>query len=518
MSTASDAKPHILLLMADQLSAGALPAYGNKVVKAPHLSALGKAGVVFDRAYCNSPICAPSRFSLLSGRLPTKIKAFDNASEFPASIPTIAHYLCSVGYRTILSGKMHFIGPDQLHGFEERLTTDIYPSDFTWTPNWSNGPRDRPSGISMLGVREAGPCVRTLQMDYDDEVEFQAIQKIYDLAREPDRQPFFLTASFSHPHSPFTIHTDYWNRYSDEEIDEPHVSEIPFEERDVLSQWLQLSHLADREPVSASQMRAARRAYYGMVSYIDDKIGRILKTLEETRLMQETIVVFCSDHGEMLGERGMWYKQNFFEPSARVPLIIASPGRFKPKTVSQMVSLVDLMPTLMDIVSPAGETEFVDPIDGSSLLPQLNGAADNQSAIAISEYTDMGVCAPCRMIRKGRYKYIYIHGQKAQLYDLESDPLELSNLVDQPDMQEIARILSLKLLENWGPAELNEEILSSQRRRLFLKEVTSRSERAVDWSYQAFRDDKKRFVRGAGATRAKALARFPQTGQGPGKK
>ena len=122
--------PNILFIMADQLAASALPAYGNRVAKTPHLDALAARSTVFESAYCNFPICAPSRASMLTGRLPHSIDAWDNAAEFPASLPTMAHYLASLGYRTTLCGKMHFIGPDQLHGYEERLTTDIYPSDF----------------------------------------------------------------------------------------------------------------------------------------------------------------------------------------------------------------------------------------------------------------------------------------------------------------------------------------------------------------------------------------------------
>src|SRR6187455_953236 len=217
-------RPNFLVLMADQMAAHALPFHGNKVVRAAALSRLAQEGVVFDAAYCNSPICAPSRFSMLSGRLPTAIGAYDNAAEFPASVPTLMHYLNAAGYQTILAGKMHFIGPDQLHGFAERLTTDIYPADFAWTPNWAVGPADdKPSGISMNNVLQAGPCVRSLQMDYDDEVEHFALQRLYDLAREPEatRKPFFLTVSFSHPHPPFTAGQEHWDRYTDDEIDAP---------------------------------------------------------------------------------------------------------------------------------------------------------------------------------------------------------------------------------------------------------------------------------------------------------
>ena len=306
------AQPNILLVMADQLAVQTLPFHGHPLVKAPHLSALAARGVVFDSAYCNFPICAPSRFSMLSGRLPHSIAAYDNASEFPAAMPTMAHYLRHAGYRTILCGKMHFIGPDQLHGFDERLTTDIYPADFAWTPDWLKGPAYRPTGVSMRPILEAGPCVRSMQIDYDDEVEYKGAQCLYDLARSPQNKPFFLTVSYTHPHPPFVAQQKHWDLYRHEDIDAPRVPPIPFEELDEHSQWLYVAHAQDIYSVSDEQVLNARHAYYGMVSYVDEKIGKILEVLKETGLNDNTVVVFCGDHGEMLGERGMWFKQSFY--------------------------------------------------------------------------------------------------------------------------------------------------------------------------------------------------------------
>ena len=367
----------------------------------------------------------------------------------------------------------------------------------------------------MQGVIEAGPCVRTLQMDFDDEVEFHAIRKLYDLARQPERKPFFLTVSFSHPHTPFTIHTDYWNRYADDEIDAPSVPPIPIEERDIMSQWLHYSHCADVQTVTDQHVKAARRAYYGMISYIDDKIGRILSTLTEAGFSGDTMVVFCSDHGEMLGERGMWYKQNFFEGSARVPLLVAWPTRFKPHPVSNVVSLVDLLPTILDIAADAPSFQPVDPLDGISLTSLLDGRTDDGRDTAISEYTDMGVCAPCRMIRQGRYKYIYVHGHPPQLYDLQSDPHELTNLCGRSEVADVEAALHRQVLTGWDAAAVMQQVLASQRRRLFLKQVAMQSGKFPDWSFQAFQDDTKRFVRSAGAADAKARARFPYVASRP---
>lgn len=502
-------QPNILFIMADQLAAPALPAYGNRVAKTPHLDALAAGGVVFESAYCNFPICAPSRFSMLSGRLPHAIEAWDNAAEFPASIPTMAHYLRGAGYRSILCGKMHFVGPDQLHGFDERLTTDIYPADFSWTPDWRQGPGYKPTGISMRSVVEAGPCVRSLQVDYDDEVEHHGIQRLYDLARERDRPPFFLTVSFTHPHPPFVAPQAHWDRYRHEDIDMPRVAPIPPDKLDAHSKWLYTAHGRDQHTVTEAHVRNARHAYYAMTSYVDDKVGRLLEVLRETKLAEDTIVVFAVDHGEMLGERGMWYKQSFYEWSSRVPLIVSQPGTISPRRVSAHVSLVDLLPTFMDFAGRGFEP--VDPVDGASLVPLLGGAP-GEDRVVVSEYSSEGVCAASRMVRAGRHKYVFTRGLKPMLFDLQADPDELHDLAGTPQGAEAEKRLHARAMQGWNPDEVHARILASQKRRLFLAQSTALAPGYPNWAYQPFVDESKRYIRGAGSagpTNAKSRARFP---------
>lgn len=504
--------PNILLLMVDQLAAPALPAYGHRQVIAPHLDELARQSVVFDSAYCNFPICAPSRFSMLSGRLPHAIEAYDNASEFPAATPTMAHYLRHAGYRTILCGKMHFIGPDQLHGYEERLTTDIYPADFAWTPDWTRGPAHRPTGVSMRPVVEAGPCIRSMQIDYDDEVEYRAVQRLHDLARAPDEQPFFLTVSFTHPHPPFVASQRHWDLYEHDAIEPPRVGEIAYEDLDEHSRWLYVAHAQDQYTVTPAHVRNARHAYFAMVSYVDEKIGSVMRTLRETGLADDTVVVLAGDHGEMLGERGMWFKQCFFEWSARVPLMMSMPSRFEPSRVAAHVSLVDLLPTFLDLAAGAGGIEPVDPLDGRSLLPLMDGSDDGTTRTVVSEYSSEGVCAASRMVRHGRHKYIVTRGLPPLLFDLEADPDELDNLAGRPSHADIQATLHRRLVQDWDADAVHQRILASQRRRLFLAEVSSRSGRYPNWAYQPFTDESKRFIRGSGAagpTSVKARARFP---------
>ena len=219
-------QPNILFVMADQLAPQALPCYGHSVVKAPRIDQLANDGVVFDNAYCNFPICAPARFAMLSGRLATSIGAFDNGAEFPASIPTFVHYLRDMGYVTALSGKMHFIGPDQLHGYEQRLTTDIYQADFYYTPDWlmedvylglldstlsgTGGDREvdlhtllECSGGGATEVLHAGRYPRTLNMDFDDELTHEATRWLWSYARSNESRPFFLTVGLINPHDPY---------------------------------------------------------------------------------------------------------------------------------------------------------------------------------------------------------------------------------------------------------------------------------------------------------------------------
>jgi choline-sulfatase len=343
-------------------------------------------------------------------------------------------------------------------------------------------------------------------MDYDDEVEYFATQRLYDLARDQDRAPFFMTVSFSQPHPPYTCTQEHWDRFRHEDIDAPSVPPIPLEKRDVQSRWLHESHgMADVE-ITDDMVRNARHAYYGMIEAIDDKYGRLLKVLEECRLRDDTIVIVIADHGEMLGERGMWYKQCFFEWSARVPLVFNAPARFRPRRVKSLASLVDLMPTICELARAAPKA-WADPIAGASVTSILQGGAEDGDRRVICEYTDMGVIAPSRMIRRGRHKLIYTHGHPVQLYDVEADPRELADLAGRADVKAIERTLLEELLQGWNPEEVNDAVLQSQRRRLFIKSASPGG--GNDWSFQSTADDKKRFVRAGGAAGTKARARFP---------
>jgi choline-sulfatase len=438
--------PNILLVMVDQLAAGWLPAYGHDVVSAPHVDALAAAGTVYESAYTASPLCAPSRSALLTGRLPSRTGVYDNAAELRASEPTLMHHLRAAGWHTCLSGKMHFVGPDQLHGFEERLTTDVYPSDLDWTPDWRVPLTERlPWYHSMESVLTPGECLASMEMDYDDEVARRAVRKLLDLARARDERPFFLVASFTHPHDPWELHPRYWARYDDAEIDLPAVGMIPRGEADPHSLRLRDMAGIDDVTLSEEQIRRARHAYYAAISYVDERIGEVLGALRETGLDQDTIVVFTADHGEMLGERGLWYKMAFFEGAARVPLIISTPGR-APGRVREPVSLLDVAPTLLDLCGVPGAD-----MDGTSLT-------STPTHDVVGEYLAEGVNSPLVMLRRGRHKYLWCADDPELCFDLEDDPHELRAL-------EAPEGLRAEVERRWDMPALNRAVLASQRDR-----------------------------------------------------
>ncbi len=484
-------RPNIIVIQADQLAAAALGAYGNDCVLSPNLDQLADEGVVFDRAYCNSPLCAPSRASMLTGQLPSAIGAYDNAADFASSTPTFAHHLRRQGYQTALIGRMHFIGPDQLHGFDDRLTSDVYPAGFDMVPDWSLPEHERLSWYHNAdSVLRAGVATATVQRDFDEEVTFRTLRYLTDRARQPQSEPFLLVSSFIHPHDPYEPPAEHWHRYDDVEVDEPRVPPMPVEQLDPHSRRLQSMCELDRYPPTPVQVGRARRAYYAAVSFVDDQVGAILHRLDELGLRERTIIVVTSDHGDLLGERGLWYKMSPFEGSTRVPLIVHAPGRLSPRRVGDVVSLVDLLPTLVEIAGGDPPVEA----DGLSFWPLAQGRPQLRTGEAVIEYLAEGVHAPQLTLVQDRYKYVVCPGDPDQFYDLDSDPDELVNRADDPAVADIAGLLRTRLLAGRDLDQLRSDVLTSQRRRQFI--AGAFSGRDAGWDHEPVERSVQRYVRG----------------------
>ena len=468
-------QPNILMIIADQLTPLLTGAYGHPVVKTPHLDRLVGEGVRFDAAYTPCPLCAPARASLMTGKYVSTIGTYDNAAAFDSEEPTLAHYLAVAGYDTVLSGKMHYIGPDQMHGLHRRLTTDIYPEEYDWLSlrNSDNPPSyDFAKSYTRKGV-QVGQW--SPHLEYDEETHFRAnaylrAQGIAQQAarkKGQPRQPFFLMTSYHHPHDPFWPPKAWWDLYENEPVDIPEFPDNIEETFSAMDRWHLHYHGCRKFPLlqDRDSLRVLRRAYYALVSYIDDKVGELLATLDQSGLMENTVVMFTSDHGDMLGEKGMVQKRSFYEWSSRIPFILRFPDQlFAGRVIGEPISLIDVLPTVCEI---AGIRDYL-PVDGKSVMALVSGEESTPRQI-FSEYHSNGVYTTCFMIRRGPYKYIYIHGEEDQLFNLEDDPGETHNLIGQPPVADIATDLKRRILETFDAESIEQDVQATIRKRRLFK-------------------------------------------------
>ena len=523
-------RPNIVVIQADQMAAQALGAYGDTAARTPHIDRLADEAAVYDRAYCTTPLCAPSRASMMSGRMPSELGCYDNGDDFAASTPTFAHHLRAAGYHTALVGRMHFIGPDQHHGFEQRLTTDVYPADMDMVPDWTRDLGDRLQWYHDAdAVFTAGVSTATVQQDFDDEVGFRSLRHLNDRVRANQAAgediPFLMVTSFIHPHDPYEPPREHWDRFAEVEIPAPQHPQVPAEAQDPHSHRLRMMSGFDQRDPSPEEVRRARRSYYAAVSYIEDHIGRIRERLEVLGLLENTIIVVTSDHGDMLGEKGLWYKMSPYEESARVPLIVYGPQHLVPQgRYANPVSLLDLMPTLLELAGApneqpatvnagtasavdAGSTEGTaggsaaeDPAAGwrgVSLLESARREADGQAGPedrdVIIEYLAEGTRRPQVTLVRGQYKYVACPGDPDQLFDLDADPHELHNVAASSEYAEVARRLSDALAARYDLTALEKDGLESQGRGLGVASgLQGGSTRP--WAWEP--DPDQRYVRG----------------------
>lgn len=454
--------PNLLIIMSDEHAPMFSGTYGHPLVQTPHMDRLAEDGVTFTNAYCNSPLCMPSRMSFMTGRYIHKIGALDNAAPLRPDAVTWAHHLRAAGYDVVLSGKQHFGGMDQLHGFRTQLARDLHAERQHGLTDWDHGtpPASRP----WQGPAQAGPGT-TEEIEVDDLAEKEALAYL----RNPDRQkqPWALNVSFIAPHFPLVVPQRFWDIYPVDEIDLPEIPDGHLENQHPVYQ--RMRGMFGCFDISEKLVRRARVGYYGLITYLDEKIGRFIHTLEETGQLENTVVIYTSDHGEMNGEHGMWRKSNFYEASARVPLQIMLPGKLSAgKRIDEVVSLVDLTATLVDYA----ETSSIGQLDGESLLPLIQGTATDWKDSAFSEYLAHGVEGPMAMLRKGKYKFNYSLGDPPELYDIDDDPEEFINLASKPEFQDVCNELEAELLSKWDPIEIEKQVRESQKARILIDNTT----------------------------------------------
>ncbi len=452
-------QPNILIIMSDEHAPMYSSVYGHPIVRTPNMERLAAAGATFDAAYCNSPLCTPSRMSFMTGRYVHKIGAWDNATPLRSDSVTWAHRLRSRGYEVALAGKQHFGGVDQLHGFEAQLARDLHAEWNHPVHLWDEG--IVPARQPWQEVYAAGPG-RTEELDVDD----LAAERALAYLREPARRerPWALNVSFIAPHFPYIVPQRFWDMYPPEEMDLPRIPEGHLERLHPMAQRLRAMFGFPQYPDEVVQR--ARAAYYALISYFDEKIGQLLDALEETGQTENTVIVHLSDHGDMNGEHGMWRKSNFYEASARVPLQVAWPGRIAGgQRRPEVVSLVDVTATLCDIAGDDCEL----PLDGDSLLPLLTEGDADWKDEAFCEYLAHGTDRPLAMLRRGRFKLNYSWGDPVELYDVVADPDEFHDLAGRAEYRDLIESMRADLLADWDPAALDKQVRETQRQQQFIE-------------------------------------------------
>ncbi len=447
------AKPNILLIMSDEHDPAVTGCYGHSCVQTPNLDRLASDSAVFDNAYTNSPICVPARACFMTGRYAHQIGSWDNSAPLPSSVPTIGTYMETAGYDTVLCGRTHFVGPDRMHGWGKRLLDDLD----RWQHRDLRAPDRSPTAqrFSDSHVTECGPGAH-FQNDYDREATNLACGFLRDAAEKPGEQPWLLYCGWVNPHFPLICPPEYFELYHPDKVLLPATRGEPLAQQHPMIR--QLRHwLRNEETYDDDFLRQAIAAYYGCVSFTDEMIGQLLEVIDNSSLRENTIVIYTSDHGEMGGAHGFWQKQCFYEQAARVPLIVHLPGG-RQLRVPQHVSLIDVLPTLLDIAG----TVPPDELSGISFLPAIQGEPFEDRPV-FSEYHTFGNENAGYMIKQDNLKYVHYVGHEPLLYDLDRDPEETCNLANDPAHADDIGRLHQELLKVADPAETDRRAKANQR-------------------------------------------------------
>ncbi|MBN1349746.1 sulfatase-like hydrolase/transferase [candidate division KSB1 bacterium] len=444
-----NAKPNILVLMSDQHSKHTLGCYGNRLVRTPNLDRLARHGMRFTNAYCPAPLCVPSRMSFMTSRTPSHNRVWNNQHSLSSGIPTWAHVLGAAGYETALIGRMHFVGSDHRHGFELRPIGEYsakHPgSPEIGGPRWTKFPAAT-SGQNRKSVEIAGTGTTTYQW-FDEQVAEAACRYLREKQASSRERPFAAVAGFVLPHCPFIAPKRLFDYYYPR-IDIP---EIEIKQPATIERFRRIRGILS-PPLLEERIRIARAAYFGLCEYFDSLIGQVLDCLDETGFSENTLVVYCSDHGEMAGEHGCWWKSNYYEGSVGVPLIARLPGVIPEGATSDAVcNLMDLGPTFAD----ASEADYPVATDGRSLWQLLrNNQPDGWINETFSELVDCcgNQILPSRMIRSGKWK-LWCFADDANLppalFNLEDDLGEQNDLGEDAAYAEVREYLLEKNFRNW---------------------------------------------------------------------
>lgn len=418
---------NLLVIMSDEHSRKVLGCYGNPIVQTPNLDALAARGTRFSQAYTTSPICVPARAAFALGKYVHQIGFWDNADPYDGSVQSWHHLLRSQGHHVTSIGKLHFRSSEEDNGFSEELLPMHVVEKKGDLIGLLRDPI-APRGHAKKLAASAGPGESTYTT-YDRAISAQAQVWLRETARKHQDKPWVLFVSFVAPHFPLTAPPEHYYRYADQKLPMPKLHGRPTPD---MHPYLRAyascidygAYFEDDQHV-----HRALAAYYGLCSFLDEQIGKVLQALQDSGLAGDTRIVYTSDHGDNLGARGLWGKSTLYEESAGCPLIVAGEDIPAGRVCDEPTSHVDIFPFLFDAVGEDSVPLMKDR-PGFSIAQMAKGEKPDRNLLV--EYHATGSVAGAFAIRHGRFKYMHYIAHPPELYDLEADPEELNNLAADP--------------------------------------------------------------------------------------
>ena len=456
----NESATNVLFIMSDEHSREVAGCYGNSIVRTPHIDALAARGVVFENAYCNSPICVPSRASLATGDYVHRIGYWDSAAAYDGRVPSWHHRVRDAGHDMVSIGKLHYRGASDDNGMSEVLHP-IYIVDGIGDTHGLLRRDKRVREVARELATEAGrgtsPYTR-----FDMEVADATVRWLRERRDREDGKPWVLFSSMVSPHYPLIAPDEFYDRYAGVDLPWPRLyDEADRPDHPVIAHYRETWNYDDF--FDADRLRAGLTAYYGLCSFLDFQIGRILAALEESGFAEDTLVIYTSDHGESLGNRGLWGKSVMYEESSGVPLVMAGPGVAAGQRCVTPVSLVDIYPTVVE--SACGALDARErALPGANLITLAREQPADR--VVFSELHDDGSTTGEFMVRRGNWKLVHYVGYPPQLFDLAADPFEEVDFAGRPETADVQSRLYDELHGIVDPDAVNRLAFADQQARI----------------------------------------------------
>ena len=439
-------KPNIIVVMSDEHNANIMGCYGNQIIRTPNLDRLAEQGITLESAYCNSPLCVPSRLSFTSGKYASRVGAWNNGCWLPNDeYPSLPRILNNSGYESFLCGKQHYDGMRR-YGFTEiggnmnksrktgrggrRKADDLKPK-----PGLSNRFDNFHPGDSNVLKHDRNVTAGVLEF----------LQK-----RRVEDKPFFLFAGYLAPHFPLIVPKSYWDNYKGK-IALPKIPPDHLESQPLNYKHLRIGFNVEDTPDEI--VRKGRELYYGLTEWLDVELGKVFRALAESEVADNTVIIYTTDHGENMGEHGLWWKNCMYDHAARVPLVVSWPARWKgEQRRTEACSLVDVVQMIAELAG----TQTPEDWNGKSMVSWLDDPKTNWKDSAVSEYYAHYITSGFAMLRQGQYKYVYHtppddqHSSEQELYDLKTDPGEFNNLAKKAKYRDRLQTMHKTLVKELG--------------------------------------------------------------------